>query len=94
MKRKQLIQNCHGLVLGVEKFSGVINISVAAASKPTTAGRNPVKTLFTNGVFMYFMNILLIRIMRINEGSTKAKVAVILPKMAMGVLYPAFITAV
>ncbi len=35
---------------------------------------------------MYFMNILLMTIIRMSDGSTKAKVAVAEPRMAMGML--------
>lgn len=44
-KRKQLMQNCQRLTFGVEKFSEVISISVAAPRSPTTAGRSPVNIL-------------------------------------------------
>ena len=83
MKRAMLIQNCQGFSIGVEKFSLLQSSNVAAARRPTTAGRRPVKTDCTNGVFMYFMNILLIRIIRISEGSTSAKVAVAEPSVAI-----------
>ena len=83
--RKQLMQNCQGSAEGVEKLSGVINNRVAAASRPTTAGRKPRKTDSTAWWCMYFMNILLMSIIRINEGNTKAKVAVAEPRMAIGI---------
>ena len=86
MNKKQLIPNCQGLCLGVEKFSGVINSNVAAANSPTTAGRSPMNTLFTSRVCMYFMNILLMRIIRMSEGNTSANVAVADPSIAMGML--------
>ena len=63
-----LIQNCHGFTFGVEKFSSFISKSVAAASRPTTTGRNAVKMFCTTGVTMYFMNNLLMRIINISEG--------------------------
>ena len=66
----------------------------AAANRPTTAGRRPPKMLFTVGVFMYFRNILAMRIMRMNEGSTRAKVAVQLPSTAIVSPMWAFFTAV
>ena len=94
MKRAMLIQNCQGCSAGVLKFSGVISNKAAAARSPTTAGRSPEKILCTKGVSMYFMNILLIKIIRMKEGSTRAKVAVALPKTAMIPLYPALCTAV
>ena len=83
MKRPTLIQNCHGLTDGVEKFSGVISNRVAAPRSPTTAGRRPVKRLYTMGVFMYFKNMRLMMIISISEGSTRARVAMALPSMAM-----------
>ena len=82
-RRAQLIKNCQGFSIGVEKFSLLQRRSVAAARSPTTAGRRPLKTDWTNGVFIYFMNILLIRIIRISEGNTKANVAVVEPRMAI-----------
>ena len=88
-----LIQNCQGVSFGVPKFSGVISIIVAAPSSPTTAGRRPRNTLFTIGVSMYFMNILLINIINIIDGSTSANVAVALPSTAIGPSYPACFTA-
>ena len=83
-KSAVLIQNCHGFCDGVEKLSDVMSSSVAAPSSPTTAGRNPMKTDCTTEVFMYFINILLIRIIRMSDGSTRANVAVMLPSMAIG----------
>ena len=83
-KRATLIQNCHGFSIIEPKFSSFMSSRVAAPSNPTTAGRSPLKTFCTGSVFMYFMNILLIRIMRMSDGSTKAKVAVADPRMAMG----------
>ena len=47
-----LIQNCQGLTLGEEKFSSLMSSSVAAARRPTTAGRRPAKALCTGRVFM------------------------------------------
>ena len=69
--------------MGVEKFSLLQSNRVAAASNPTTAGRRPVNMDCTNGVFIYFMNILLIRIINIREGNTSAKVAVTEPRIAI-----------
>ena len=82
--RKQLIKNCHGFSWGVEKFSAVHSNRVAAASRPTTAGRRPVKTEVTLRVCMYRINILLISIMRMSDGNTSAKVAMALPATAIG----------
>ena len=86
MNRKQLIQNCQRFSVGVLKFSRVHNNKVAAANNPTTAGRNPWKTEVTVRVCMYFMNILLMSIIRMSEGSTSAKVAVVEPRIAIGTL--------
>ena len=77
-----LIQNCHSFSVGVEKFSGVSSNSVAAPSIPTTAGRKPEKTDCTMLVCMYFKKSLLIIIIRMSEGNTKAKVATALPTTA------------
>lgn len=43
-KSRMLIQNCQAFSLGVEKLSLVQSNRVAAANKPTTAGRKPEKT--------------------------------------------------
>ena len=94
MNSRQLTMNCHQSVVGVEKLSAVHNNKVAAASSPTTAGRRPWKTLSTLWWYMYFMNILLMRIIRINEGSTSAKVATAYPNTPMGAEYPALTTDV
>ena len=94
MNKKQLMKNCQGLSVGVEKFSRVHNNNVAAANNPTTVGRRVVKTLSTVLVCIYFMNILLMRIISISEGKTNAKVAVALPNTARGIENPAFFTAV
>ena len=48
-KMAMLIQNCQGESDGVEKFSDVISNRQAAAKRPTTAGRRPVKTCSTEG---------------------------------------------
>lgn len=85
-----LIQNCHASSDGVEKFSALQRRSVAASNSPTTAGRSPVKMLCTTGVFIYFMNIRLIRIIRMSDGKTSAKVATVLPSIAMPCPIPAF----
>ena len=77
--RNTLIQNCHGLKDGVEKLSAVMSNRVAAANSPTTAGRRPVKTDCTRWVCIYFIKSLLISIIRMSDGNTNAKVAVMLP---------------
>ena len=94
MSRAQLMKNCQGFSVGVEKFSLLQRRRVAAANSPTTAGRRPLKIDCTRGVFIYFINIRLIRIMSISEGSTKAKVAVTEPSMAIVSPKPALWIAV
>ena len=71
------------LTSGDEKFSLLHSSSVAAASRPTTTGRRAAKTDRTTGASMYFMNSLLISIISTSDGSTSAKVAVALPRMAV-----------
>ena len=83
IKRNTLIQNCQAFSEGEEKFSLVQRSSVAAANRPTTAGRNPMKTDWTVLVRMYLRNILLMRIIRMSDGRTRAKVAVNEPKTAI-----------
>ena len=92
-KRKQLIQNCHGLTESAPKFSGDISNKEAAPSKPTTAGRKPLRTFFTGTVSTYLKNNLAINIISINEGSIKATVAVRLPNTDIISPYPALCTA-
>ena len=92
-KSAMLMEKRQGLS-GVEKFSPLQSSRVAAANKPTTAGRRPVKTSCTARVFMYFINILLMRIIKMNEGSTRAVVAVSDPNMARKPSKPALCTAV
>ena len=79
-----------GFIMVTALFSAFISNSVAAASKPTTAGRSPMNMLVTTGWPMYFMNILEIRIIRMSEGRTNAKVAVREPRIAMKPSKPAF----
>ena len=81
ISRAQLMKNCQGFSDGVEKFSLLQSKGVAAANKPTTAGRRPLNTDCTKGVFIYFINILLMSIIKMSEGSTKAKVAVAEPSI-------------
>ena len=69
-------------------------IKVAAASRPTTTGRRPEKIDCTIGVFIYLRNILLIRIIIMTEGRTRATVAVRLPNTAIPAPKPALCTAV
>ena len=87
--RAMLMQKCHRLMSGDEKFSLLQSSNVAAASKPTTTGRRPENIDCTIGEFMCFRNILLMSSIKIREGSTSAKVAVILPKTDMVLLMPA-----
>lgn len=93
-KRAILMQNCHGLSEKEPKFSFVRSNKVAAASKPTTVGRKPMKMLCTIGVFIYFINILLMSTINTNDGNTRAKVAVNEPSTANASPMPALCTAV
>ena len=68
--------------------------SEAAASRPTTPGRNPLKTEATAGCFWYFRKKRLINIIRMKEGNTTEHVAIMEPRIPMVWLYPAFTTAV
>lgn len=88
------MQNCQRFSVGVLKLSRAHNNNVAAANRPTTVGRSALNTLSTVLVCIYFMNILLMSIISINEGNTNAKVAVALPNTAIGIEKPAFFTAV
>ena len=72
---------------GELKFSAFIKTSAADASSPTTAGRSPLNTASTEGCFCYFRKNLLIVSIRINEGSTTAKVAMQEPSTPMLVPY-------
>ena len=81
--RNTLTQNCQGFSLGVEKFSLVHSSSVAAANSPTTAGRKPRKMLSMVGVCMYLRNILAMRIISMNDGSTNEKVDTAEPSIAV-----------
>lgn len=93
-KRITLIQNCHIFSLGAEKFSLLHSNRVAAASRPTTAGRRPLKTDCTAGVFMYLMNILAMIIIRMSDGSTRANVATQEPRIDIDVPSPALWQAI
>ena len=83
-----------GFIDGAEKFSLFINSNAAAAISPTTAGRRPDMMLCTTIEFMYFMNNRQIRIIRMNDGSTSARVAVALPSTAIVSPMAALCTAV
>lgn len=89
MNKAILIQNCHGFPTIEPKFSSFISSRVAAAKRPTTAGLSPLKIFCTGSVFIYFINILLMSIMRTREGSTKAVVATTEPKTDIHMPYPA-----
>ena len=93
-KMATLIQNCHGDSEGVEKFSGVISNRQAAANRPTTAGRSPVKTCSTAGWCLNCIRNFEIISIRMNEGSTTANVAVAEPRMPIHSAPPALTTAV
>lgn len=88
------MQNCHRFTVGEPKFSLFRSMIVADASRPTTAGRRPVKMLCTTCVFMYFINILLISIISMKDGSTSEKVDVNEPSMARALPIPALWMAV
>ena len=75
-----LITNEYISVDGAEKFSWFINTKAAAARRPTTAGLKPLNTASTMGWELYLKKNLLISSIKINEGSTTAKVAVIEPQ--------------
>ena len=45
IKRAQLMQNCHGFAIGVEKFSSLHNNKVAAANRPAVVGLLAAATL-------------------------------------------------
>ena len=89
-----LIQNTHGFIDGEEKFSLFISNKAAAAIKPTMAGLSPEKIFSTTTVCIYFINILLIRIIRMSDGNISATVEMALPAIPMVVPYPAFLMAV
>ena len=82
-KMATLIQNRQGLVVIDEKLSPFIKRSVAAASNPTTAGRNPSNILCTMGELTYLRNILLMRIIKTSDGNTNANVAITEPRTAI-----------
>lgn len=78
---RQLMTKEYMSSLGELKFSEFINTSAAEASRPTTAGRSPLNTAYTEGCFWYFRkNLLMVSISR-KEGSTTANVAIIEPKI-------------
>ncbi len=93
-KSMMLMKNCQGLTAIEPKFSASHNSSVAAASKPTTAGRSPVKMACTSDVRMYFRKSLLMSTISMIDGRTSASVAVKLPKTDMASEYWALCTAV
>ena len=78
---QMLTMNWYLSVWKLPKFSAVINRRAAAANRPTTAGRKPWKTASTIGCFWYFRKNLLMAIIRMNDGSTTAKVAVAEPRI-------------
>jgi len=80
-------------VVSVPKFSLFIKTNAAAASNPTTPGRSPLNTDAMIGCFWYFKKKRLISIIRMKEGSTTEKVAMIEPKIPTVCEYPAFMTA-
>ena len=88
-KSETLTQKVQGSVCMLPKFSLLQSSKVAAANKPTTTGRRPAKILCITTVCMYFMNMRLMRIIRMNEGNTSAKVAMHEPAMAKVLPKPA-----
>ena len=94
MKIMQLMMNVYRSVLKLPKFSAFISSKEADASKPTTAGRSPLKTASTEGCFWYFKKNLLMSNIRMKEGNTTAKVAVHEPSMPIHCEYPALQIAV
>ena len=80
-------------MLGVLKFSGVMSISAAAAMSPTTVGRKSENMVSTKSVSRYFMRILVMVNISMNEGKTTANVAIALPNTPMAGEYPALTTA-
>ena len=72
---RQLMTNERVSSVGEPKFSAFINTKAADASKPTTAGRKPLKTDSTTGCFWYFKKKRLMVSIRMNEGNTTANVA-------------------
>ena len=89
-----LIQNCQGLMLIDEKFSRFIISKAAAAMSPTMEGRRPDIMLCICGELMYRINRRQMRIIIMNEGSMRAKVAVALPRVHNHSLMPALCAAV
>ena len=88
------MQNCHGLMSGVLKFSAFISISAAEAISPTTVGRITANMLSTTLVSRYFIISRVIVYSSMNYGSTTATVAVTLPSMPTQWGYPTFTAAV
>lgn len=90
-KMMQLTINEYISSLGELKFSVFINIKAADARRPTTAGRNPLNTASTAGCFWYFRKNLLIANIRMNEGSTTAKVAMTEPHTLPVAVKPTYV---
>ena len=80
-KRKMLRQKRQGFSAIELKFSLFIKSNAAAASRPTTAGRKPLKTFSTDEWLRYFIRNLLISNIKMKLGSTTAKVARKLPRI-------------
>ena len=91
---KRLMPNVQGVSVGEPKLSVVHSMRVAAASSPTTAGRRALKIDFMKLVSIYFKNSMLISSIRIKLGSTRAIVAVMLPRTLRRGSPVAFMTAV
>lgn len=82
-KMMLLIMKEYMSLSGELKFSSFIKTRAADANNPTTAGRSPLNTASTAGCFWYFRKNLLIVSIRMNEGSTTAKVAMHDPNTPM-----------
>lgn len=67
---------------GELKFSAFIKTSAADANNPTTAGRSPLNTASTADALVFQKELLIVSI-RMNEGSTTAKVAMHDPNTPM-----------
>ena len=79
-------QKCQGETSSELKFSLLHRSNVAAAIKPTIAGRSPIKTLCTTSDCMYLRKSLITMSISMKLGSTSAKVAVRLPATPISTL--------
>lgn len=79
-------QKCQGETSSELKFSLLHRSNVAAAIKPTIAGRSPIKTLCITSDCMYLRKSLLTMSISMKLGSTSAKVVVRLPATPISTL--------